>query len=67
MTDRVKQSIRNYIEDIGGIKAIMRRDRMKYARAIIKLLNDLEESGLYDKTVMLYPFGISLKPFIFVK
>lgn len=67
MTNRAKQSIRNYIEDIGGIKAIMKRDRMKYARAIIKLLNDLEESGLYDKTVMLYPFGISLKPFIFVK
>lgn len=67
MTDRAKQSIRNYIEDIGGIKAIMRRDRMKYTRAIIKLLNDLEESGLYDKTVLLYPLGISSKPFIFVK
>jgi hypothetical protein len=67
MTDRAKQSIRNYIEDIGGIKAIMRRDRMKYARAIIKLLNDLEESGLYDKISVQYMYGISLKPFIFVK
>ena len=67
MTDRAKQSIRNYIEDIGGIKVIMRRDRMKYARAIIKLLNDLEESGLYDKMMVLYGWGISLKPFIFVK
>ena len=67
MTDRAKQSVRNYIEDIGGIKAIMRRDRMKYARAIIKLLNDLEESGLYDKMMVQYWWGISLKPFIFVK
>jgi hypothetical protein len=67
MTDRAKQSIRNYIEDIGGIKVIMRRDRMKYARAIIKLLNDLEESGLYDKMHILYRYEISLKPFIFVK
>jgi hypothetical protein len=67
MTNRAKQSIRNYIEDIGGIKAIMKRDRMKYARATIKLLNDLEESGLYDKMCMLYRYEISLKPFIFVK
>jgi len=67
MTDRAKQSIRNYIEDIGGIKAIMRSDKMKYARAIIKLLNDLEESGLYDKITMQYMYGISLKPFIFLK
>jgi hypothetical protein len=67
MTDRAKQSIRNYIEDIGGIKAIMKRDRMKYAKATIKLLNDLEESGLYDKMHILYRYEISLKPFIFVK
>jgi hypothetical protein len=67
MTDRAKQSIRNYIEDIGGIKAIMKRDRMKYARATIQLLNDLEESGLYDKMLILYRYEISLKPFIFVK
>ena len=67
MTDRAKQSIRNYIEDIGGIKVIMRRDRIKYARAIIKLLNDLEESGLYDKMCIQYHWGISLQPFIFVK
>jgi hypothetical protein len=45
----------------------MRRDRMKYARAIIKLLNDLEKSGLYDKISVQYMYGISLKPFIFVK
>lgn len=67
MTDRAKQSVRNYIEDIGGIKAIMKRDRMKYARATIQLLNDLEESGLYDKMHILYRYEISLKPFIFVK
>lgn len=67
MTDRAKQSVRNYIEDIGGIKAIMKRDRMEYARATIQLLNDLEESGLYDKMHILYRYEISLKPFIFVK
>ena len=67
MTNRAKQSIRNYIEDIGGIKSIMKRDRMKYARATIQLLNDLEESGLYDKTTAYYMCGISLKPFKFVK
>ena len=67
MTNRAKQSIRNYIEDIGGIKAIMKRDRMKYARATIKFLNDLEESGLYDKMIVQYEYRISLKPFIFVK
>ena len=40
---------------------------MKYARATIQLLNDLEESGLYDKMHILYRYEISLKPFIFVK
>lgn len=67
MTSRAKLSIRNYIEEIGGIKAIMKRDRLKYARAIIKYLNDLEESGLYDKMTAQYEYTISLKPFIFVK
>ena len=45
----------------------MKRDRMKYARATIQHLNDLEESGLYDKMCILYRYEISLKPFIFVK
>jgi hypothetical protein len=35
--------------------------------ATIQLLNDLEESGLYDKMHILYRYEISLKPFIFVK
>ena len=67
MTNRAKQSIRNYIEDVGGIKAIMKKDRIKYAKAAIYFLNNLEEHNLYDKMVIMYEWRISLKPFIFIK
>ena len=67
MTDRAKQTLRNYINDIGGMKAIYNKYRLKYIKACIEFLNNLESNGIYDKMKVMYDFKISLKPMKFIK
>lgn len=67
MTIRSKQTLRNYIEDIGGIKAIYVHHRTRYIKALIEYLNSLESTGLYDKIYIGYHYDISRKPMIFIK
>ena len=67
MTPRSKQTLRNYIEVIGGIKSIYVHDRTKYIKALIIFLNSCELSGSYDKIEVFYDHKISIKPMKFVK
>jgi hypothetical protein len=67
MTYRAKQTLLNYIKDIGGIKTFPKGKRFIYLKALIIMLNDLEEYGLYEKMKIQYDFKISIKPMIFVK
>ena len=67
MTPRSKQTLRNYIEAIGGIKSIYVHDRTKYIKALITFLNSCELSGIYDKMEKFYNYIISNKPMKFVK
>ena len=67
MTDRAKRTLRNYINDIGGIEIFPKGKRFIYLKALIIMLNDLEEYGLYEKMKIQYDFKISIKPMIFVK
>jgi hypothetical protein len=67
MTNRAKQTLRNYIEIIGGIKAIHHRYRLKYIKAYIIFLNDMEFSGLYDKMEYFYDYTVSPRPMKFIK
>ena len=43
MTDRAKQTLRNYINDVGGIESFPKGKRFIYLKALIIMLNDLEE------------------------
>ena len=67
MTPRAKQTLRNYINDIGGMKAIYHKDRLKYIKAYVILLNDMEVNGLYDKMKYFYDHTVSPIPMKFVK
>jgi len=67
MTDRAKQTLRNYIEDIGGMKAIHHRCRLKYIKAYITFLNDMEFNRLYDKMKYFYDYTVSPRPMKFIK
>lgn len=67
MTVRSKQTLRNYIEDIGGIKVIYVHHRTRYIKALIEFLNALESGGIYDKLERFYDHTISIKPMIFIK
>lgn len=59
MTQRGKQSIVNFIEAIGGIKKVPKKDRYLLVKALIRLVNEFEEKGLYDKTKRIFPFMCS--------
>ena len=49
------------------MKAIYYKDRLKYIKACIEFLNNLESNGIYDKMKVMYDFKISLKPMKFIK
>ena len=67
MTDRAKQTLRNYIEAIGGIESLPKDKRLTYLKALIRVLNSWELSGCYDKMESFYDFTISDKPIIPIK
>ena len=67
MTSRAKQTLLNYIEAIGGIESFPKGKRLTYLKAYIDMLNNLEESGIYEKMKIQYDFKISMKPMIFIK
>ena len=64
MTPRAKQTLRNYINDIGGIKSLPKGKRLTYLKTLIQILNSWELSGCYDKMESFYDFNISDKPMI---
>jgi len=67
MTPRAKQTLRNYVNDIGGMKVIYHKDRLKYIKAWIKYLNSCELTGCYDKMMEFYDYTVSPIPMKFVK
>jgi len=67
MTNRAKQTLRNYIEVIGGIESIPKGERMAYLKAWVRMLNSWELTGCYDKMESFYDFTISDKPLMPIK
>lgn len=58
MTQRVKKTAINHIKSFGGIEIIPKEDRFRYKKALIILLNDLENLNLWDKLPpMVYTFN----------
>jgi hypothetical protein len=67
MTPRAKQTLRNYINDVGGIGSFPKGKRLTYLKAWIRMLNSWELSGCYDKMESFYDFTISDKPLMPIK
>lgn len=53
MTEQVKITIRNFVDSRGeGL-------HLSQSKAVIRLLSNLEESGMWDKIKVIYPFMIA--------
>jgi hypothetical protein len=61
MTNNVKNSLNNYLEQIGGIDNIKEENKLKYLKALISFYSDLEKHNLLSKMKCFYPISIEYK------
>ena len=64
MTPRVKKALKDYLQEIGGIDSIPKKDRKRHIKVCITALKVVEDAGMWDKMQEIYLFQGNSTPLI---